>query len=191
MKKHSGMRPQDVLILLKISAFYNKFGLVDLGQLGKGRVLSKQGPLKKGIALQLNISSSEVTESLARSAFAGLYDPVRKKVMARALFDFLQYGLKYVFPQQPGALVRGIPTAHSAKPLVDLVQSNEPYVWPSADGTHRGQAIEPLYPTVVQAVSNDQLLYEMLALVDAIRVGNAREVNLAVNELSKRLLLSE
>jgi hypothetical protein len=190
MKKHSGMRPQDVLILVKISTFYNNFGWVELSNLGKVKVLPKQGPLKKDIAIQLKISPSEVTESLARSAFAGLYDSTTKRVMPNALFEFLQYGLKYVFPQRPGALVRGIPTAHSAKPLADLIQSSEPYVWPSADGTIRGQAIEPLYATVVQAVDKDPLLYEMLALVDAIRVGRSREVSLAVNELSKRLLPS-
>ena len=107
--------------------------------------------------------------------------------MAQALLEFLQYGLKYVFPQQPGPLVRGVPTAHSAKPLADLIQSTEPYVWPSADGAVRGQAIEPLYPTIVQAVDSDPRLYEMVALVDAIRVGKSREVNLAVEELRKRL----
>lgn len=188
MKKHSGMRPQDVLILLKISAYFNKSWN---GTDRFGRLQPVGGPLKKNIAAQLQISPSEVSESLARSAFAGLYDPARKRVMSRALFEFLQYGLKYVFPQQPGALVRGIPTAHSAKPLSDLIQSNEPYVWPSADGTIRGQAIEPLYPTVVQAVNSDPLLYEMLAMVDAIRVGKAREVGLAVEELRKRFMLTE
>ena len=85
-------------------------------------------------------------------------------------------------------MVRGIPTAHSAKPLSELIQANEHYVWPDADGTLRGQAIEPLYHTVGKAVANDPLLYEMLALVDAIRVGKAREVALAVEELKKRLL---
>ncbi|MVM41762.1 hypothetical protein GO730_35630 [Spirosoma sp. HMF3257] len=182
------MRPQDIPILLKVSTFYNR--VIDLGNLGKGIILPEPGLLKKDIATGLKISPSEVTESLGRSAFAGLYDPDRKKVMSQALFEFLQYGLKYTFPQQPGALVRGIPTAHSAKPLADLIQSNEPYVWPSADGTVRGQAIEPLYPTIVQAVNNDPLLYEMLALVDAIRVGKTREVTLAVEELRKRLLVT-
>ncbi|CAN5517087.1 hypothetical protein BH09BAC4_BH09BAC4_33470 [soil metagenome] len=183
MKKHSGMRPQDVPILLKIDAHRQKNT--------HGSLIVRIPLLQKNIAMELGISSSEVTESLARSAFAGLYDSDRKMVMSRALFEFLQYGVKYVFPQQPGALVRGIPTAHSAKPLSDLIQSSEPYVWPSADGSVRGQAIEPLYPTLVQAVENDPLLYEMLALVDVIRVGRAREVNLAVQELSKRLLRHE
>jgi len=181
------MRPQDVPILLKIDAHRQS----NTSRSSSGDTFHIRTPLlKKNVALELGISPSEVTESLGRSAFAGLYDPDRKKVMSQALLEFLQYGLKYVFPQQPGALVRGIPTAHSAKPLADLIQSNEPYVWPSADGTVRGQAIEPLYPTVVQAVNNDPLLYEMLALVDAIRVGKTREVSLAVEELRKRLFVN-
>ncbi|GAB3769730.1 hypothetical protein GCM10028818_06360 [Spirosoma horti] len=192
MKKHNGMRPQDIPVLLKISAQYNR-SWSEFNPSDKIRILPKSGRdlLNKDIAAQLRISPSEVTESLARSAFAGLYDPESKRVMSRALFEFLEYGLKYVFPQQPGALTRGTPTAHSAKPLSALIQASEHYVWPSADGTVRGQAIEPLYPTIVQAVENDSLLYEMLALIDAIRVGKAREVKLAVDELRQRLLITE
>jgi hypothetical protein len=194
MKKHNGIRPQDVLILLKIashlygSPFFwdNWLGRKETQEI---RVLPvKSFPFKKEIASQLQISASEVTESLARSAYSGLYDPINKRIMGRAFFEFLQYGLKYVFPQQPGALARGMPTAHSAKPLSDIIQSDEPYVWPSSEGTVRGQSIEPLYPTVVQAVTRDPMLYEMLALVDAIRIGKAREVQIAVDELRKRLL---
>ncbi len=185
------MRPQDIVVLLKISAAQNRpWNTNFLGKHGKVEQLLPQF-WKKDVAIQLNISSSEITESLHRSAYAGLYDPNQKKVMAQALFEFLRYGLKYVFPQQPGALVRGFPTAHSAKPLSELIQSDEPYVWPSAEGTVRGQAIEPLYPTVVQAVANDPLLYELLALVDAVRVGKAREVKLAVDELAKRLQVTK
>ncbi|MBN8823640.1 MAG: hypothetical protein J0I82_16525 [Spirosoma sp.] len=177
------MRPQDIVVLLKIDAHRQKN---TAGQWDVRRPL-----LQKNLATELGISSSEITESLARSAFAGLYDLDQKAVLKQAFFEFLQHGLKYVFPQQPGALVRGVPTAHSAKPLADIIQSSEPYVWPSADGPVRGQAIEPLYPTVVQAISIDPTLYELLALVDSIRVGKAREVNLAVNELQKRLLTNE
>jgi hypothetical protein len=35
--------------------------------------------------------------------------------------EFLIHGLKYVFPAYPGALVRGVPTAHSAEPLKGLL----------------------------------------------------------------------
>ena len=67
-------------------------------------------------------------------------------------------------------VVRGIPTAHSASPLIDEIQSEENYVWPYAKGHMRGQSIQPLYGSVIQAVELDVQLYEYLALIDALRV---------------------
>lgn len=107
--------------------------------------------------------------------------------MKLALLDFLQYGIRYAFPQRPGAIVRGIPTAHSAKPLNDLIDSTENYVWPSGKGTLRGESIIPLYPAAINAALKDEVLYELLALIDAIRVGKAREKELALKELKKRI----
>lgn len=85
--------------------------------------------------------------------------------------------------------MRGIPTAHSAPPLSHIIQSkdDDEYVWPSAKGEMRGQAIEPLYSSVLEAVKKDTKLYELLTLVDAIRVGRVREQELAKTELEKRL----
>lgn len=37
--------------------------------------------------------------------------------MKLSILDFLEHGLRYVYPQQPGAKVRGIPTAHAATPI--------------------------------------------------------------------------
>lgn len=164
------MRPHDIVILLKIAA--------------KG----SQNWLMKDLAIELGISASEVSESINRSVQAGLLAKDKKRLMRSALLEFLQYGLTYVFPQQPGALARGIPTAHSAPPLNKFIESNELYVWPSAKGNARGQAIEPLYSSVVTAIEKDKLLYELLALVDALRVGRVREKQLAMEELTKRLL---
>lgn len=169
MKKHSGMRPHDVVILLKIAA--------------KGA----QPWLMKELAAELSISASEVSESINRSVQAGLLGSDKKRLMRASLLEFLQFGLPYVFPQRPGAIVRGIATAHSAPPLRSIIQSEEQYVWPGANGTVRGQSIEPLYEGVVKAVEKDQLLYELLALTDAIRVGRVREKLLAIEELKKRL----
>jgi hypothetical protein len=111
--------------------------------------------------------------------------------MKLAFMDFLQYGIRYAFPQQPGAIVRGIPTAHTAKPLSDIINSSENFAWPSGKGKLKGQSIIPLYPAVVDAVQNNESLYEMLALVDAIRVGKAREKELALKELKNRILDGE
>ena len=46
----------------------------------------------------------------------------------------------------------------------------------------------PLYPTVIQVIQSDASMYELLALVDAVRVGRARERNLAMELLRERLL---
>lgn len=165
--------PQDIVILLKIITYEDK----PWSQLV--------------LAEELFISQSEVSKSLMRSKNATLLDYTGKKVMRAALLEFLQYGIKYVFPQQPGAMVRGVPTAHSAPPLNTVFQSQEQYVWPSGTGNVRGQSVLPLYPSVVQAVKHDTKLYELLALVDAIRVGRAREKELAIQELKKRILNGE
>ena len=146
---------------------------------------------QKPLAEALQLSQSEISKSVARSKFAGLLDPTGKKIMKLAFMDFLQYGIRYAFPQQPGATVRGIPTAHSAKPLSDIINSSENFVWPSGKGKLKGQSIIPLYPAVVDAVQNDESLYEMLALVDAIRVGKVREKELALIELKNRILDGE
>ena len=69
-----------------------------------------------------------------------------------------------------------------------IIQSTENYVWPSAKGTMKGQSIIPLYPSVVEAVQKDYKLYELLALIDALRVGKAREREIAISELKERIL---
>lgn len=109
--------------------------------------------------------------------------------MRGSLEEFLIHGLKYAFPTRPGALVTGIPTAHSAEPLKDLlvVNDRDVYVWEYEAGTVKGQAIKPLYHSVPKAANEDRQLHELLSLVDGLRVGKMRERELAVKELRKRL----
>ena len=167
------MSPQDVVVLLKIIS------------------LGNQPWTQITLADTLFMSQSEISKSFARSKYAGLLDTTGRNVRRLALMEFLQYGIAYVYPQQPGALVRGVPTAHAAPPLNSLIQSNEPFVWPSGKGSTRGQSIVPLYPSVTDAIKTDALLYELLALVDAVRTGRAREKELAITELRKRLVNGE
>jgi hypothetical protein len=169
MKKHNGMRPQDIVILLRIST------------------LKEQPWFGKDLASFLSISSSEVSESLNRSSLAGLLDDSKKKLMKQSFLEFLEFGFKYVFPLRPGYLVRGFPTAHSAPPLTQLIQSKEMYVWPDAHGEHLGQAIEPLHPGIVKAAKNDLDFYEIISLADALRIGRTREQGFAIQEIRKRI----
>lgn len=163
------MKPQDIVLLLKIIS------------------LDNDSWNQSSVAADLGISQAEISESVARSKNSGLLDIKGKTVMKYALAEFLQYGVRYVFPQKPGAVVRGIPTAHSASPLANEIQSNENYVWAYAKGNARGQSIEPLYPSVPEAALIDEKLYELLAITDAIRVGKSREKEIAVEYLKKYL----
>jgi hypothetical protein len=81
-------------------------------------------------------------------------------------------------------------SAYAAPPLNEIISPAEgehPPVWPDPEGSARGYELEPLYPSVPKAARLDNGLYELLALVDAIRDGRARERNLAVEHLQKRL----
>lgn len=170
MKSHHGMRPQDIVVLLKISTMENKRWL------------------GKDLAMTLFISQSEVSESLTRSEYAGLLSNDKRKLMRQSFVEFLEHGFKYTFPQRPGPVVRGMPTAHSAAPLNSIIHSNEIFVWPDALGNDRGQGIEPLYSGVVKAAKVDSDLYQLLSILDSIRVGKVRDREIAINELKNRIL---
>lgn len=169
MKKQTGMRPHDIVVLLKIA------------------IEKDNSWYGKDLAFNLGISASEISESLNRSVKAGLLANDKKRVMRKSLLEFLEFGFQYVFPQSPGAVVRGIPTAYSAPPLSNLIQSENVLVWPNAKGTLRGETIEPLHPNVPEACLKDKLLYELLSLLDALRIGRTREKQIAIKELKKRV----
>lgn len=170
MRKHNGMRPQDVVVLLKIIA------------------LGKKEWQNKDLAQSLYISGSEISEALNRNQLAGLIDFNKKKVNRQSLFEFLEHGLHYVFPQFPGAMANGIATAHGHPFMKELFNSDLIYVWPDFSGEVRGLTIDPLYPNQIKAVKDDLRLYKLLALVDVIRVGRTREFEMAIAELRKIIL---
>ena len=73
--------------------------------------------------------------------------------------------------------------------MQQLIVQNEEYppVWFDAEGDIQGYEVSPLYKFVPPAVKLDKGFYELLALIDAIRIGRAREKQLAIQELTKRL----
>ena len=68
------------------------------------------------------------------------------------------------------------------------IVSDNKYVWPHLKGTVKGESIEPLYEKAPDAALVDPKLYEMLALIDSLRVGKVREQEIAKEELKKRIL---
>jgi hypothetical protein len=164
------MRPQVVAILLKIVA------------------KNKEDWQIQPLSNELRISTAEISESLNRSRMAGLVDFKKKRPNRNSLMEFLQHGVKYVFPQNPGAMSKGLPTAHSHPFMKSHFHSETNYVWPDAKGKVIGQVIEPFYERQAEAALDDREFYLLLALVDAIRVGRVRESKIASDEL-KRILL--
>lgn len=167
------LKPQDLLVMLKLVA------------------LKQTGWSYNAVALALGMSPSEVHAAVKRALTARLALREGDIIFPnnRNMEEFLVHGLKYVFVPEKGELTRGIPTGYAAPPLESFfpISSEPPPVWPDADGEVRGEAFSPLYKSVPKAAREDRNLYELLVLVDAIRGGRARERDIAVKEIRKRL----
>lgn len=165
------LKPQDILMLLQIA------------------LQEEEKWSYATLANDLFMSASETHAGLARAEASRLFDPIRKKVNKRAFAEFLIHGVKYAYPPTRGGQTRGIPTGYAAPPLSSYFTNTvgEPPVWPAPEGTVRGYEFSPLYRSAPDAALKSAKLYEMLALVDAIRGGVARESQLAVSEINARL----
>lgn len=187
------MKSQDIVILLKLASLQEREKQGCFEQ--PGCPTKREDPYSvRGLESSLGISKTEVNASIKRSVASGLAVKDREFGRARPncrnLYNFIIHGLKFVFPAKPGAMTRGIPTAFAAPMLESLLISAGEYiyVWPYARGKAMGQSVGPLFKTVPEAAQKDDRLYEYLALVDAIRLGNRREAGLAAERLSERLL---
>lgn len=173
------LKPQDIVILLK---------LVAIG----GREWSYAT-----LANELFMSVSETHGGLHRATAArlvtapdsGVRKPVSASIRKTALEEFLVHGVKYAFPPDRGESTRGMLTGYASPFLADRISPADepPPVWPDPEGSAKGHAFSPLYKSVPKAAAADIRLYELLALLDAIRDGRARERDLAVKDIKMRL----
>jgi DNA-binding Lrp family transcriptional regulator len=137
------------------------------------------------IANLLGISVSKAHAAVKRLAAVGLLLPEGRRVNRLALLEFLEHGLQYAFPAKLGNVRRGVPTANAGPLFAN--DGDDGYVWPSPDGTARGRAIEPLVPRARELPLRAPHAYETLSLIDALRVGRARERAAAMGQLRERL----
>ena len=131
-----------------------------------------------GVGTLLGLSASEVHAAVGRARQAGL---MAKYLANRdGLVELVRHGVRYVYLVERGPLTRGVPTAHGAPPLDDVIRSTSPPpVWPHPEGSVRGESFAPLYKGACIAAMHDKRMYKGLALIDAIRGGRARERTLA------------
>jgi DNA-binding Lrp family transcriptional regulator len=167
------LKSQDIMVVLKLCSYH-----------------SKRPPISV-IAADLRMSPSEVHAAIKRLQQARLlHGPeMEDKPNLSGLEEFLLHGVKYAFPAQRGEVARGMPTSYFGPPLKDQIAPGDelPPVWPWRDGDTRGITLQPLYKTAPAAALRDPFLYELLALVDAIRDGRSRERKIAEKELINRL----
>ena len=161
------LQPLDVLVVLKLAA------------------TPSAASSYAGLAASLGVSSSQAHSATRRAQAAHLLS--QSLVVRRsATFNMLGYGVRYFIPASLGVELRGMPTSYGVEPLKELFGELEgPPVWPLSGGSARGASVEPIYRTVPLAAQHDAKLYSLLAIVDAIRVGRAREREAGIAELEK------
>ena len=167
------LRPQDILIALKVKALEGDSSWT-----------------QARIASEIGVSPTEVAFALERLKTHGFMHEDKRTLKPAALFEFLVHGLKYVFPAELGAPARGVPTGTSIPPLKGVFRAlpDQSYVWPDPEGAARGVTLAPLYESAPKAAMRDLKLYTLLGLVDAVRLGGAREVAAATQALERDLL---
>lgn len=167
MRSFNTIKPQDILIILKLSIS------PDLTQ--------------KELSEALNISQAEISHGLKRLKQSKLIT-LEGGVNLEACLEFLVHGLKYVFPPKLGPNSVGIPTAF-ARPGFKYIKygKDDIYIWPHAKGKVKGISLTPLYEGVVEACHKDEELYSLVSLIEMIRVGRVREQKIAASELKDKM----
>jgi DNA-binding transcriptional ArsR family regulator len=148
-------------------------------------------PSVRQLGEELGMSKSAVAYSLRRLGELGLVEEgegKRRRVNKIALCDCLEHAVRWIAPAKVGEYELGLPTAHTAGVLAaKFVGDDDSVVMPLAHGPARGRAVTPLHPLAPPAAARDPKLYDLLALIDAFRVGRARDRHAAAVELRARL----
>lgn len=136
---------------------------------------------------ELGLSKSAAANSLQRLRELDLLKDDAtggRRVNKLLLRDCLEHAVRWIAPAHVGEFELGLPTAHAAEAFRQKVTGDDdPVVIPLPHGPLRGRAVTPLHPLAPAAAARDPKLYRLLAVVDALRIGRARDRQLAVAEL--------
>lgn len=169
------LKPQDLLVLLKVAAHPpQRWTYAALGEALGMSASETHASVKRAVASSLAVAPARAE-----------WSPVRPN-----LLEFSVHGARYVWPAVPGPVKRGVPTAFGAEPLASqlAVPPGEAPVWPHPTGTAKGPTLSPLYRSAPQAAQADPALHRLLALLDALRIGRARERSLAARLMEAELM---
>ena len=178
MLKAPTLKAQDVLVVCKLFA------------------LGAKDWTYSSLASAVDISVSEVHDALKRCRSSQLVVTTRDgEIVSKKHFqDLLIFGVPRIFYAVRGGLENGWPTAFHIPALLDEfdglrgpLKEVVPAVWPDPKGPARGESLLPIYPTVPDACRQDAGLYEVMALVDVVRLGDVKYKRKAAELLEKKI----
>ncbi len=142
------------------------------------------------LADELSVAPSQVHAAVRRLGISGLLRPGGRATNVRNLLEFLATGVRYAFPAVRGPLGHGIPTAYSAPPLAIHLDAIDAVVWsaPLHPTAVQGFTVVPLHPSAPALLTRSPRTYELLTLVDALRLADPRAMAIARAGLEERLL---
>ncbi len=139
-----------------------------------------------GVRHELGIPKATLSKSFERLRHSRL---VREGYINRASLAALLPVLPVLVPARPAGdkQVRGIATGHSAPAFGSLFRGGAGFVWATGDGPDLGLPISPLHPRIPATVleRGETAQYAVLAMLDAVRGGRARELAHGVQGLRK------
>ena len=167
------LKPQDLAIALKLAVMQGQW--LPYAALGEVMRLSR-------------FEAHAAVQRLMAARLVADIEGQPRPVLA-ALRAFVLFGAPYAYPAVRGEMTIGFPTAHGVAPLKEMMAAagEPPPVWPHPKGIARGPGLLPLYENLPMAAMDDPVLYELLALFDSLRAGQARERELAKKFLEERL----
>ena len=139
------------------------------------------------LAQSTGLSAGECHNAVRRLRQARIVLSDNRRPSADVLSTFLVNGVPFAFPPIVGAETIGMPTAHSAPPFAAMVETVDRFVWPDSGGAMRGQSLVPLFPGAPALAGMNTPLYELLAIVDALRVGTTRVRHVAADLIVERV----
>jgi len=171
------LKPQDIIIALKLC------------------VLKENNWKYNSLAAELHISPSEAHSGVKRLKKCSLLAELSMSIDSKGekailpdkqnIVEFLTSGIRYVFPTEMTAPLKGIPTAEGVSHLFPDMQNPEKLtpVWGFETADYYGVGIKPLYKTLPRAALDDFPLYELAAITDALRSDSVKLRDTAAEKL--------
>lgn len=165
------IKPQDLLVVIQAAAVRQSW-TVNL------------------MAESLELPPATVHRSITRCREMGLFRDNIAKIDPYLVEEFLVHVVRFEFPPRWVGASKGVPTAWSAEPLRSVLRSDrksDTVVWPSDSGRRSGRGLEPIHPNFVRFEKSNPEVYAWGTLVDAIRIGGARDKSAAKKLLALRI----